>query len=119
MMRVGGTDGDNVLWDLPGAAAAGGVEERGDHAGKYRVNLTTVEALCEFVNASDLRLVFALNGGFGEISTRVFEGRVTMDWYAPEELESSEDTRVWVVFQSEEGGTAVWSEEWTVDAGSE
>ena len=57
---------------------------------------------------------YSLSGGFGAISARVFEGRVSLDWFAPEELEGSESTRVWVVFQGEEGGTAVWSADWMV-----
>lgn len=59
---------------------------------------------------------YSLSGGFGEVSARVFEGEVALEWFAPEELEGSEPTRVWVVFQSEEGGAAVWSETWTVAA---
>ena len=61
---------------------------------------------------------YSLSGGFGEVSARVFEGEVALEWFAPEELEGSEPTRVWVVFQSEEGGSAVWSETWTVAATS-
>ena len=58
---------------------------------------------------------YSLTGGFGAISSRVFEGQVVLDWFAPEEVESSETTQVWVVFQGEAGGTAVWSSEWMVE----
>ena len=62
---------------------------------------------------------YSLTGGFGEVSARVFEGQVQLEWFAPEEpVEESGLTRVWVVFQSEEGGTAVWSETWAVTAKS-
>ena len=35
---------------------------------------------------------YSLSGGFGAISARVFEGRVSLDWFAPEELEGSESS---------------------------
>ena len=52
---------------------------------------------------------YSLSGGFGAISARVFEGQVSLDWYAPEELSEAEDSKLWVVFQDEEGGSAVWT----------
>jgi len=54
---------------------------------------------------------YSLSGGFEEISFRVFEDQVTVDWFAPEELDGQTETQLWVVFQSESGGTAVWTDQ--------
>lgn len=57
---------------------------------------------------------YSTEGGFGELSALVSGGAVELEWIAPLELDEPRMTTVWVVFQAEDGGTAVWSGEWEI-----
>lgn len=52
---------------------------------------------------------YSLSGGFGAVSTRVFEGNVELAWFAPETVETTADTQLWVVVQDADGGSATWT----------
>ena len=52
---------------------------------------------------------YSLSGGFGAVETRVFNGAVELTWFAPEELEESGESTLWVVVQDPAGGSALWT----------
>ena len=59
ILRVGGTDADNVFWNVSAPNKPNPVYT-GD---KYTLNSTRLEVLCEFVRSTNLSLVLGLNGG--------------------------------------------------------
>jgi hypothetical protein len=52
---------------------------------------------------------YSLSGGFGAVSTRVFEGKVELVWFAPETVDATEETQLWAVIQDADGGSATWT----------
>ena len=43
------------------------------------------------------------------MSTRVFEGKVELVWFAPETVDATEETQLWAVIQDADGGSATWT----------
>jgi hypothetical protein len=58
---------------------------------------------------------YSLSGGFGAVSTRVFEGKTELVWFAPDTIDAVEETQLWVIVQDANGGSAIWSATLTID----
>ena len=59
IIRVGGTDADNVFWNV----SAPGKPKPKFTGDKYTLNSTRLEVLCNYIHLTNLSLVLGLNGG--------------------------------------------------------